>query len=282
MRYVNHRSRCSLRSVHRAAARCAQSASPVGSCVYDHDRRLTASRACSIATTRFRNARLGRIEHGSSARSLSSAPILLASGFAAPVTREKSQFRAQHDSLSLSPAHDSTSLFPNFRALGRPFPLGGLFFAPAFTRERMNAGHLLQSSRSSRFTAGAAGVFELEAVRRSSGSGRRVLALRHHAFQAHLAAWANTTFFSGEEKRVPGPARAQGSRTRQSRLSLGRPFVRGFHKGTTGPPFDDPVRLALVFCGAARAASRVTTKSLFEGRICQDHVSLVAFNRHRA
>ena len=139
----------------------------------------------------------------------------------------KLQFRAQHDSLSLSPAHDSTSLFPNFRALGSPFPLGGLIFAPAFTRERMNAGHLLQSSPSSRFTAGAAGVFELEAVRRSSGSGRRVLALRHHAFQAHLAAWANTTFFSGEEKRVPGPARAQGPRTRQSHLSLGRSQLSG-------------------------------------------------------
>jgi hypothetical protein len=40
---------------------------------------------------------------------------------AAPVTREKSQFSAQHDSLSLSPVHDSTSLYLHFRALGRPF-----------------------------------------------------------------------------------------------------------------------------------------------------------------
>src|SRR5262249_22263761 len=34
--------------------------------------------------------------------------------------------------------------------------------------------------------------------------------------------------------------------------------------------------------GHGWAASRATTKSLFEGRICQSHVSLVAFNRHRA
>ena len=31
-----------------------------------------------------------------------------------------------------------------------------------------------------------------------------------------------------------------------------RPFVRGFHKGTTGPPSGDPFKLAFVFCGAAR------------------------------
>src|SRR5262249_49169694 len=58
--------------------------------------------------------------------------------------------------------------------------------------------------------------------------------------------------FSGEAKQVSAPARAQGSQTRQSRLSLGRPLVRAFHKGTTGPPSGGPFRLALVFCGAAR------------------------------
>jgi hypothetical protein len=58
--------------------------------------------------------------------------------------------------------------------------------------------------------------------------------------------------FSGEAKRVPEPARAQPSRTRQSCLSFGRPLVCAFHKCTTGPPSGDPFRLALVFCGAAR------------------------------
>src|SRR5262249_10271609 len=57
-------------------------------------------------------------------------PILLASGFAAPVTREKSQFPAQHDSPSLSPVHDGIQPLSNFRALSA-LPLGGLFFAPA-------------------------------------------------------------------------------------------------------------------------------------------------------
>src|SRR5262249_42480885 len=42
-----------------------------------------------------------------------------------------------------------------------PFPLGGLFFAPAFMRERMSAGHLPQSSSASRFTAGASVFFIL-------------------------------------------------------------------------------------------------------------------------
>src|SRR5262249_47120719 len=49
-----------------------------------------------------------------------------------------------------------------------PFPLGGLFFAPAFTRERMSAGHLPQSSSASRFTAGASEFFIL------SQSGERL------------------------------------------------------------------------------------------------------------
>jgi hypothetical protein len=38
-------------------------------------------------------------------------------------------------------------------SFGRPI------FAPAFTRERMSAGHLPQSSSSSRFTADASGFF---------------------------------------------------------------------------------------------------------------------------
>ena len=160
MRYVIHRSRCSLRSVHRAAARCAQSASPVGSCVYDHDQRLTASRACSIATTRFRNARLGRIEHGSSARSLSSAPILLASGFAAPVTREKSQFRAQHDSPSLSPAHDGIQPLSNFRALAALF-LWAAYFSPQHHAGASEFGSFAPLLFFSRFTAGAVGFLLL-------------------------------------------------------------------------------------------------------------------------
>src|SRR5262249_19293337 len=57
-------------------------------------------------------------------------PIPLASGFAAPVTREKSQFPAQHDSPSLSPVHDIIQPLSNFRALAA-LPLDALFFAPA-------------------------------------------------------------------------------------------------------------------------------------------------------
>jgi len=52
-------------------------------------------------------------------------------GWPCPVIREKSQSRAQNDSLSLSPAHDSTSLYLHFRALGRLLLLGGLFLAPS-------------------------------------------------------------------------------------------------------------------------------------------------------
>jgi len=48
-----------------------------------------------------------------------------------------------------SPAHDGTSLYLTSEFLGRPFLLGGLFFAPAFTRKRMSAGHLPQSSSAS-------------------------------------------------------------------------------------------------------------------------------------
>jgi hypothetical protein len=40
-------------------------------------------------------------------------------------------------------------------SIGRPI------FAPAFTRERMSAGHLPQSSSASRFTAGASEFFIL-------------------------------------------------------------------------------------------------------------------------
>jgi hypothetical protein len=40
-------------------------------------------------------------------------------------------------------------------SFGRPI------FAPAFTRERMSAGHLPQSSSASRLTAGAVGFFIL-------------------------------------------------------------------------------------------------------------------------
>jgi hypothetical protein len=46
-----------------------------------------------------------------------------------PVIREKSQFRAQHDSLSLSLRSCSTSLYLHFRALGRPF-LWAAYFSP--------------------------------------------------------------------------------------------------------------------------------------------------------
>src|SRR5262249_9648561 len=69
------------------------------------------------------------------------------------VIREKSQFRAQHDSLSLSPAHDGTQSLSKLPSLsfGRPI------FGPAFHAGReMSAGHLPQSSSASRFT----GAFE--------------------------------------------------------------------------------------------------------------------------
>src|SRR5262245_48053430 len=58
-------------------------------------------------------------------------------GWPCPVIREKSQSRAQNDSLSLSPAHDSTSLYLHFRALGRPLLWAAYFWPQAFTRQRM-------------------------------------------------------------------------------------------------------------------------------------------------
>jgi hypothetical protein len=57
-----------------------------------------------------------------------------AAGRPPPVIREKSQFRAQHDSLSLSPAHDGTSLYLNFRALAALS-----FGRPIFRRQRSRA-----------------------------------------------------------------------------------------------------------------------------------------------
>ena len=135
---LNHRSRCSLRSIRRAAARCAQSASPVGSCVCDHDRRLTASRACSIATTRFRNVRLGRIEHGSSARSLSSTNPL-GFGLRRPGHPGKVAIPAQHDSPS--PLMTASSLYLTSEPWP-PFSFGRPIFRPSTRRERMSSGHL--------------------------------------------------------------------------------------------------------------------------------------------
>src|SRR5262245_27666065 len=73
-----------------------------------------------------------------------------------PVIRETSQFHAQNDSLSLSPAHDGISLHLNFRVLAA-FSLGRPIFPPSFTLERISADHLPQSSSASRFTVGAAG-----------------------------------------------------------------------------------------------------------------------------
>jgi len=49
---------------------------------------------------------------------------------AAPVTREKSQFPAQHDSPSLSPVHDGTSLY----LTSEPWPplsFGAAYFRPS-------------------------------------------------------------------------------------------------------------------------------------------------------
>ena len=48
----------------------------------------------------------------------------------------------------------------------------------------MSAGHLPQSSSSSRFTAGA---LHLEPIRRASRAIHRVLALRHNTVESHLA-----------------------------------------------------------------------------------------------
>src|SRR5262249_7882871 len=51
------------------------------------------------------------------------------------VIREKSQFRAQHDSLSLSPAHDGTQSLSKLPSLGPPFPLGALFLPQRSPRD---------------------------------------------------------------------------------------------------------------------------------------------------
>src|SRR5262249_46809382 len=106
--------------------------------------------------------------------------------------REKSQFRAQDDSLSLSPRSMTAPSLYLTSDPWPPFPLGGLFFAPAFTRERMSAGHLPQSSSASRFPAGADGFFIL------SQSGERperyIEPLRFDTIPSRpsLHAWAKT------------------------------------------------------------------------------------------
>ena len=84
----------------------------------------------------------------------------MASGFAAPVTREKSQFRAQHDSPSLSPAHDGIQPLSNFRALAALF-LWAAYFSPQHHAGASEFGSFAPLLFFSRFTAGAVGFLLL-------------------------------------------------------------------------------------------------------------------------
>ena len=84
------------------------------------------------------------------------ADQLAMTGRPASVIREKSQFRAQDDSLSLSPrSMTAPSLYLTSEPRAALFLWAAYFFAPGFTRERMSAGHLPQSSSAFRFAAGA-------------------------------------------------------------------------------------------------------------------------------
>jgi hypothetical protein len=96
----------------------------------------------------------------------------LASGFAAPVTREKSQFPAQHDSPSLSPAHDGIQPLSNFRALAALF-LWAAYFSPQHHAGANEFGSFAPLLFFSRLTAGAVGFLNLEPVRRARMHGAR-------------------------------------------------------------------------------------------------------------
>src|SRR5262249_4496399 len=67
------------------------------------------------------------------------------------------------------------------RSFGRPI------FAPAFTRKQMSAGHLPQSSPSSRFTARRGRSRGCEPIGRSPAATRWRLALRDRRCEPHLA-----------------------------------------------------------------------------------------------
>ena len=86
-------------------------------------------------------------------------------------------------------------------------------------------------------------------------------------------AWANEPMraFTLKELADARASKSARSRTRQNRLSLGRPLIRAFHKRTTGPPFGDPFRLALVFCGltvATRHAALHAASHARPGELC--------------
>src|SRR5215831_18423881 len=102
------------------------------------------------------------------------------------VIREKSQFRAQHDSLLLS-AHDSTQSLSKLPSLGPPFSFGRPIFRPSVHARANECGSfapvlfLFALHRRSR------GVLHFEPIRRAPRAIHRVLTLRHDTFESHLA-----------------------------------------------------------------------------------------------
>src|SRR5262249_41187757 len=126
----------------------------------------------------------------------------------------------QHDSLSLSPAHDGTQSLSKLPSLsfGRPI------FGPAFHAGReMSAGHLPQSSSASRFT----GAFEFFILSQSGERPERYIeSLRFDTIPSSpiLQAWAKTVGPSPSMcslKRRPRPALASILRSVALRTSSG-------------------------------------------------------------
>jgi hypothetical protein len=107
---------------------------------------LATTRSCNISMKRNASVRMTRAPRCAGGELRAS---LLGAAGRPPVIREKSQFRAQHDSLSLSPAHDGTSLYLNFRALAALL-LWAAYFSPQHPRRANECGTLPQSSSSSR------------------------------------------------------------------------------------------------------------------------------------
>src|SRR5262249_20843352 len=97
------------------------------------------------------------------------------------VIREKSQFRAQHDSLLLS-AHDSTQSLSKLPSLGPPFSFGRPIFRPSVHARANECGSfapvlfLFALHRRRRW------VLHLEPIRRAAGTVGGVLALRDNTF----------------------------------------------------------------------------------------------------
>jgi hypothetical protein len=131
----------------------------------------------------------------------------------------------------------------------------------------MSAGHLPQSSSSSRFTARRIGVLHLEPIGRAARTVGRVLPLRHDTFEPHLGGMGEdgrAISLDSSLNRMPGPALAStlasvalrtssGSRRRSSKIRfspLGFFTFPGATLPVTITKFDD---VHILFGGSSKS-----------------------------